>query len=238
MKRGLFLVLAILTLQYTSAQNRSVLVVAGGHSFDTLAFFTMLDALPGINYDFMLQPEANRYLANNELISYDIVVFYDMWRNISEEEKQAYERVTQEGKPLLFLHHSLVSYQNWPGFENIIGGRYVEPPENDPQMEVIKSTYRHDVWIEVTVCDKSHPVTEGMNHFRIFDEVYGNYRVGEGVKPLLLTNHPESTPVIAWENRYRNSRIIYIQPGHGVQAFENEHFRNLIARSIIYLCDN
>jgi uncharacterized protein len=237
MKVRLLTVLIMLCFQFSSAQSTSVLVVAGGHSFDTVSFFNLLEKIPGIGYDFMLQPEANRFLTEHEDNSYDLLLFYDMWQPIEDAEKQAFIKLTESGKPMLFLHHALVSYQLWPEFEKIIGGRYVEPLKNDPRGTLEKSTYRHDVWIDITVADKTHPVTLGMNNFRIFDEVYGNFRVGKQVKPLLKTNHPESTEIIAWENKYNNSRIIYIQPGHNHHAYENEYYLKLITQAINYLSE-
>jgi uncharacterized protein len=237
MRVSLITVLTMLFFQFSSAQSISVLVVAGGHSFDTVSFFNMLDKIPGVGYDFMLQPEANRFLAENEDNSYDVLLFYDMWQPIEDAEKQAYLKLTESGKPMLFLHHALVSYQLWPEFEKIIGGRYVQALKNDTREALSVSTYRHDVWVDMVVQDRSHPVTSGMSNFRIFDEVYGNFRVGGQVKPLLKTNHPESTETIAWENRYKNSRIIYIQPGHNHHAYESENYLRLITQAIHYLSD-
>ena len=114
MKVVLLLFLAFLTLNSLHAQNHSVLIIAGGHSYDTLSFSNMFDQMEGLNYDFMLQPEANRYLASLDVPPYSLLIFYDMWEPISEQEKAAYLRFTEKGVPMLFLHHALVSYQAWP----------------------------------------------------------------------------------------------------------------------------
>ena len=117
----------------------------------------------------------------------------------------------------------------------IIGGRYAENKRKElwPKSEL--STYKHDVWVDVQVVESKHPVTAGIKDFRIFDEVYGNYKVGRKVRPLLKTTHPESTPVIAWENKYNNSTIIYLQPGHDANAFKSAELRQLISQAIKYL---
>ncbi len=228
-------ILSVVAFFPAPAQNRSLLIIAGGHSFDTLAFFNIFDHMEGVAYDFLIQPEANRFLAITEEIPYDILLFYDMWQPINEEEKAAYIRLTEAGKPMIFMHHSLVSYQEWPEFEKLIGGRYKENKKKElwPSSEL--STYKHDVWVDVQVVEPNHQVTAGIKNFRIFDEVYGNYKVGEKVRPLLKTSHPESTPVIAWENKYNNSTIIYLQPGHGASAYKSAEFRQLISQTIKYL---
>jgi hypothetical protein len=195
----------------------------------------MMDKIPDIGYDFLIQPEANRYLASVDTLPYRLLIFYDMWEPLKEEEKNAYLKLTESGKPMLFLHHALVSYQEWPEFEKIIGGRYVQDMKNGRSKPEELSTYKHDVWINIMICDHQHPVTAGMDHFRIFDEVYGNYRVGEQVKPILKTDHPESTEVIAWENHYNNSTIIYIQPGHDKKTYEDDNYLQLLKQSVKYL---
>jgi type 1 glutamine amidotransferase len=233
----LLLVLVTLTLSMSGlhAQNKSILIIVGGHSFDTLSFTSIFDKIPDFGYDMIYQPEANRIISESDDLDYDLLVFYDMWEPISETEKEGYLKLTEIGVPMLFLHHSLASYQQWPVFEQIIGGKYVQPSkiEDIPKSEL--STYKHDVWVDVEVVDDNHPVTKGIQNFRIFDEVYGNYRVGENVRPLLRTNHPESSPIIAWENKYNQSVILYIQPGHGKEVYENILYQKLIARSLKYL---
>jgi uncharacterized protein len=215
------------------AQPVKIMLVTGGHSYDTLQFFQMFDALEGIEYEHFLQPSANKAIASGQAGQFDVLVFYDMWRDVSEQEQQAYIDLTKQGKPILFLHHALASYQKWPEFEKILGGKYIEKGSETSAEEL--STYKHDVWIHVQVPNPEHPVTKGIKPFRIFDEVYGNFRVLPKVTPLLKTDHPESGPVIAWENRYNSSVIVFLQPGHDKNAYESENYRRLILQSIKYL---
>ena len=215
------------------AQPVKIMLVTGGHSYDTLQFFQMFDALEEVEYEHYLQPSANRAIADGQAEKFDVLVFYDMWQPVSDEEKQAYLDLTRKGKPFLFLHHALVSYQQWNDFEDIIGGKYIERNQDIPSDQL--STYRHDIWVDVEVADPDHDATREMKNFRIFDEVYGNYKVSSKVKPLLKTNHPESSPVIGWENRYNSSVIIFLQPGHDKNAYESEDYRKLISQSVKYL---
>jgi len=212
-----------------------VMLVTGGHNFDSISFFQMFEGMEDIEYEHFVQPHANEAIKNGEAEKFDVLVFYDMWRDISEAERKAYLDLTIQGKPFLFLHHSLCSYQQWDDFEKIVGGKYVQKSENLPEDEL--STYRHDVWIDVSVPDADHPVTRGMSDFRLFDEVYGNYRVSSSVKPLLKTDHPESEPVIGWENHFNASTIIFLQPGHGSRTYKSENYRKLVSNAISYLAD-
>ncbi len=137
---------------------------------------------------------------------------------------------------MVFLHHSLVSYQHWPEFQKIIGGKYVLESSDD----VGKSTYRHDVEIPVEIVgsDKTgKSIVAGMSDFQLFDEVYGNFIVNKGVAPLIRTGHPESSPIIGWAHRYKKSRIVYLQPGHDHKAYQNENFQKLLQNSIEWVIE-
>lgn len=235
MKRIFFLAQLLLVVMWGEAQPAkpiNIMLVTGGHAFDTLQFFQMFDSLEGITYTHYAQPKANQTIAAGKAENFDVLVFYDMWQNISDAEKNAYLKLTREGKPFLFLHHALVSYQKWPAFEKILGGKYVEKSPDVPVNE--QSTYEHDVWVYIRTA-QNHPVTKGFSHLRFFDEVYGNFRVSEDVTPLLKTTHPKSTPLIGWENTFNSSKIMYIQPGHDYRTFATEDYRKLLTRAIYYL---
>ncbi len=232
MKRIFVLLTFAFCFTFANAQTIKLMVVTGGHSYDTLQFFEMFDALPGIEYQHFLQPKANQKLVNDFAKDFDVVVFYDMWKSISGVEKSAYLKLTQLGKPLLFLHHSIASYQDWPGFEEILGGKYVEKGVGVPVED--QSNYEHDVWVYSKV-ENYTPVTVGLDEPRFFDEVYGNVRISDKVLPLLRTRHPKSMEFIAWQHKYNNSQVVYIQPGHDYRTYQNEEYRKLLLQAIKFL---
>ena len=208
------------------AQPR-VMVVTGGHDFDHKPFTAMFNSMK-INWQEIEQPRANDMIAADSTSQFDVLVFYDMYPDLTDAQKAGYLRLLQQGKGMVFLHHALVSYQEWPKFEKIIGGKYIQtagPGET-------ASTYQHDVTVNLHVLDKTHPVTAGLDDFELFDEVYGDFRVLPYITPLLTTDNPQSSPVIGWVHQYENSRIVFIQPGHGREAYENPNFRRLLYQAI------
>jgi len=235
MKNVLILVPFFILSLVASARRPVVLIITGGHSYDTTAFFNMFSRMHGIKYDKIMQPQANQAISEGKTMKYDVLVFYDMWQSISESEKQGYLLLCKSGKPMIFMHHALVSYQEWPEFEEIRGGKYFENTKNVHYKASELSTYRHDVWVDYRIENPDHPVSRGLEDFRLFDEVYGNYRVNKNSKPLLTTNHSESSRVVAWENRYMNSTILFIQPGHDSHAFSDQNFSRLMRQAIFYL---
>ena len=208
------------------------MLITGGHAFDTIQFFQLFDKMEGIEYEHFSQPAANREIVQGTAEDFDVLVFYDMWNDISQTEKASYINLTKEGKPFLFLHHSLASYQNWNLFEKLIGGKYIEKGVGVPEDEL--STYEHDVWVYM-IPVMNHPVTKGFGTIKLFDEIYGNTRVSDDVLPLFKSNHPKSSRIIAWENAFNLSKIIYLQPGHDYRSFESENYRKLLRQTILYL---
>lgn len=226
------LILSVLILgpMSASAKKLNVLIVTGGHDFDRKSFFEMFDSFKGISYTELKHPEANLQLGKINPKTYDAIVFYDMPKTISEAEKESYHKLMKVGKGLVFMHHSLASYQQWDEFKTIIGGKYHEE-KNTPA----SSTYQHDVNFKVKVLNPSHPVTKGITDFEILDEVYGNTEVLPEVTPLLTTDHPQSSKTIGWTLQKENSRIVYIQLGHDKNAWFNPNYQKLIQQSIAYV---
>ncbi len=232
MKRSQLLIFSFLTVfsVFASAKNTRILIVTGGHDFDRKSFFEMLDSFQNISYTELKHPEANWQLGEMNPKTFDAVVFYDMPKSISEEEKKSYFKLLKLGKGFVFLHHSLASYQDWNEFKTIIGGKYHEE-QNSPA----SSTYQHDINFKVKITDPKHPVTKGINDFEILDEVYGNTEVLPGVIPLLTTDHPLSSKIIGWTNKIENSRIVYLQPGHDKNGYFNPNYQKLLKQAIIYV---
>ncbi len=227
-----FTILLVFLLSGCSNSVTKVLVITGGHSYDTVEFIDVFNSIKYIEFDTLIQPAANKFLTTDEASNYDIFVFYDMWEPISEEEKQAYIHLLDAGKGMVFMHHSLVSYQQWPEFEKIIGGRYKQPRFRGDTLDI--SSYKHDINIPVRVLDTGHPVTKGIRDFTIHDEAYKNTFRLESVTPLLGTENPYCTDVLAWAHTYSNSRIVYLLLGHDKQAFGNKHFRRLTSNAILW----
>jgi len=218
---------AILFSSCLPQSEHNILIVTGGHDFEREAFFQMFDEMPGIDYQELMHPDANHIYDSPRINAYDVLLFYDMAKEIEDAHKSAFIKLLEQGKGMVFLHHSLASYQTWDEFEKIIGGRYLE---SGPEQE--RSTYQHDVEFTVQVARKNHPVTRGLKDFVIHDEVYGNFKVLPGVQSLLTTTHPESGDVIGWTNQYGESRIVYLQLGHDHHAYENPDFLRLVRQAI------
>jgi hypothetical protein len=214
------------------AAKLKVLVVTGGHGFEKEAFFKVFEENPEIAFTAAAHGRTNATAYEREdWLSYDVVVLYDMMKEITPAQKAKFLALFDKGIGLVVTHHAIASYQHWPDYERIIGGRY---PEEDGKSGVITAEhgYEHDVEVPVVIVAKDHPVTAGLKDFTIRDEIYWGYRVQPEVTPLITTTHPKSGKPLAWARTEGKSRVVYLQLGHGPSAFGNPNYRQLVAQSI------
>jgi type 1 glutamine amidotransferase len=219
------------------APKLKVLVVTGGHGFQREPFFQVFKQNSEIIFAEAKHTENANVYDRGDLLSHDVVVLYDMPKTITDAQKEKFLALFKKGVGVVVLHHALVSYQHWPEYERIIGGRY---PEEDGKSGAVTDQvgWQHDVDVPVVIVAKDHPITKGLKDFVIHDEIYWGFRVGSDVTPLLTTTHPKSGKPLMWTRTEGKSRLVYLQLGHGPSAFKDPNFRELVARSIRWVASS
>lgn len=209
-----------------------VLVVTGGHGFEKEPFFKTFQDNPDIVFTAATQGKTAEVYERADLLGYDVVVLYDMLNTITETQKAKFLSLFDKGVGLVVTHHALCSYQDWPEYERIIGGKYLRKPEVMDGKTWPASGYQHDEDIPVVVVAKGHPICAGVKDFTIHDETYSNFRVQTDVTPLLTTTHPRNSQTVAWTRTQGKSRVVFLQLGHDHAAYENPNYRRLLAQSM------
>lgn len=218
--------------------NKKILVVTGGKEFEEKEFYKMFSSFSNIAFDKTQKPEAFDLFAGEMVQEYSAVVFYDMVRQTSDAHKNNFQKIFERGIGCVFLHHSLVSHQDWDEYETILGGKYYERSYEDEGKKYGPSTYKHDQDFNIIVIDSNHPITKGMKDFPLHDEIYINYKIHKYVVPILKTDNCESGKYLGWTNVYKKSRIVYLQPGHDHLTYANNNFRTLVKNSIDWASGN
>lgn len=209
-----------------------LLVVTGGHAFDP-GFWEILNNRPEWAMERRAHQPAGTASVYDVPIAddFDAVLLYDMPRSITPVQQQNFLALFERGVGVVVLHHALASYQQWSTFEEVTGLRMREKGEGG----LPPYTFRHDVTFDLQRVEGKHPVLDGVPSFSVFDETYGQMYYHPDIQPLMVTNHPSSLPVAVWARKYKNSRLVMIQPGHGPEIFAIPHFRRLIANSIVWV---
>jgi uncharacterized protein len=209
-----------------------VLLLTGGHGFEKEPFLKVFEDNRDISFTHVSHGKPDSFGYDRpDLLSYDVVVLYDMLQKISDAQKTNFLSLFKRGIGLVVTHHAIVSYQEWPEFERIIGGTY---PENQAKKGQVTAQlgYEHDVEVPVVIVATNHPVTAGLKDFTLVDEIYWGFRTRPDVTPLITTTQPKSGKPLAWARTEEKSRVVYLQLGHGPSAFTNANYRALIANSI------
>jgi type 1 glutamine amidotransferase len=157
-----------------------------------------------------------------------------MNQGITEEQKGWLLEMLRAGKGLVVLHHALCSYSKWPEWNRLVGGKYIFEREEIDKKVWEPSTYQHGIDLTVKIADRRHPITRGLKEFAIHDEAYGGYWVSPKVHPLLKVSHPQSSEIIGWTSQYGKARVVVLQGGHDGKAYENESYRTLVQRAVLW----
>jgi type 1 glutamine amidotransferase len=156
------------------------------------------------------------------------VLLYDFQEQMTDAQKARLLALFDRGTGLVVLHHALLSYQDWPEYERIAGGKYLLDNETVDGKTTPASTYEADVELDVQVAAKGHPVTAGVGDFHMKDEMYRRVRNTPDINVLLnAEGHP-----LAWARDEKKSRVVGIIVGHGVGSYSNPNFQRLLAQSI------
>ncbi len=231
---AILLAITFLSIPGLAADPINLLIITGGHDFQREPFFAMFDQMQEIDYTERQHPQARQLFEDGRAADYDVILMYDMWQEITPEQKRGFLQYLDSGKGLIVLHHALASYQDWPTFLDIVGGTYILNPDGreiDDQTHP-PSVYKHDVEMDINLADKEHPITQGISPYRILDETYGKMYIRPGVHPLLTCNHPTSTGIVGWTHNYKQAKVVAIQGGHDQHAYQNPNFSQLVENAI------
>ncbi|MBN2375197.1 MAG: ThuA domain-containing protein [Sedimentisphaerales bacterium] len=210
----------------------SVAVVTGGHDFERDPFWKMFDSFDGILYLSAEQRDQSEIFEDISKWPYDVIVLYNMTQEISEQRRENFKKLLDKGVGLVALHHSIASFQEWPEYRKIIGGRYYLKDTVENGVLYKPGSYQHDLDLNIKVANRQHPITLGLEDFVIHDESYKGSAFESSNEVLLTTNHPTSDEPVCWVSNYGKSRICYIQLGHGPEAYGNENYRQLVKQAI------
>jgi type 1 glutamine amidotransferase len=209
-----------------------VLLTTGGHGFEAEPFYATFDAMADVQYTKAELPKDAGLLKPGLEEQFDCIVMYDMVAGISPEQQKALVELLNRGIGLVSLHHNLGAHRDWDEFRKIIGGKFCLADQVIDGKEYKKTPWAHGQVLKVTVVDKKHPITQGVDDFEIHDETYGLFYTAPNIHVLLKTDHPNNNPELAWTTSYGKSRVFYLMLGHDGLAYENPNFRKLVHQGI------
>ena len=217
---------------YKQSSAVKVAVITSGHAFNQKLFLEMFNSFEGIEYVHVALKDGSEIFEDIDNWPYDVIVLYNMTQKISPKRQRNFVKLLNNGVGLVALHHSMGAFQKWPEYRKIIGARYFLSDVVENGISYKTSAYKHDVDIPVIIENKHHPIVKDMKGFTIHDEIYRNCFVEPDNNILLTTDAPSSDKGICWTRQYGKSKVCYIQPGHGLGAYNNANYRTLVSNAI------
>lgn len=219
-------------------RSLKIAVITGGHPFDVQPFHRLVRTMPGVDAfiqhtdEFASEPQEVRD-------SYDALLFYSMvQQSISDDvawyagkPKTTYERLGQTRQGVVLLHHALMSYQDWPLWDELTGmkSRYM-------------TSFHQNEQVQVEVADPHHPIVRGIESWNMLDETY---IMKTAVMPdnvpgnqiLLRTNNASSIPILGWTRMFGQARVFCFASGHGQDTYANASFQRVLANGVRWVAE-
>ncbi|MBN2292518.1 MAG: ThuA domain-containing protein [Pirellulales bacterium] len=209
-----------------------VAVVTGGHRFNETEFLKIFQSLYGITFEHHPEKVGGELFEDISNWPYDVVVLYNYQRKITPKQQKNFLRLMDQGIGLVVLHHANDAYLNWPEYSKITGVVFHNDKWKQGGVEMARSGWKDGVKFKVHVADPDHPIVQGLVDYDITDETYCRTTIDPDVDVLLTTEEPTSDKILGWTKTYRNSRVCYLQSGHGPTAYKNPNYIKLVRRAI------
>ncbi len=155
-------------------------------------------------------------LAGGRLSPYDICILCTALSDLTEEQEQGILDFVDDGKKLFGIHSATVVGEEHRRYIDLIGGRFLHHPP------------RHE--FQVKIEDGAHPITKGIEDFKITDELYVLDRTPRGVHILATTLWEEKPQPLLYTKS--GGRVLYNALGHDQAAHNHPVFRKLVIQGV------
>lgn len=196
-----------------------VLLLVGGGVHDWRACGAVLKELLAAQPDFNLSvvEDDQRILSSRELYGFQSMVLYWTVGEITAAEVAAWSRWLKSGRGLLGIHGAAASFKASDPYRAMLGGYLLGHP---PLREYL-----------VSVLDREHPVTAGIEEFTVRDEQYlCSY---DGRLNVLATALYQGRPhPVIWARGWGRGRVLFNALGHDADACRHSVFQELVVRGV------
>ncbi len=135
----------------------------------------------------------------------------------TEAVQQAFDDYVSEGGRLLVLHSGTASYQDEPILRKLIGGVFVQHPEQ----------------CLVSLLPKgSHPITEGFQAFTEKDEHYFMEKDDPEAVHFLEAKSEHGSETGGWTRKHGKGKVCVLTPGHNLPVWLHPEYQKLLNQSL------
>jgi type 1 glutamine amidotransferase len=161
------------------------------------------------------------------LKAYDVIVFTIFSRRIAMLPGQAQENLlnfVKGGKGFFVQHLATASFAKWEEFGKLCGRKWVMGTSGHGPRAVFTAK----------VVDKEHPITAGMEDFKVDDELYAKLQGTGDINVLVEADSDWSnkTEPLVFTLSYGKGRTVHNAFGHDRKALMTPNVQKIIARGV------
>lgn len=156
---------------------------------------------------------------------YDVIIltmFNAHFPTISDQAKENLIQFINEGKGFVVCHLATASFKEWDEFKTICGRVWVMGTSgHNPRSQ-----------FDAKVVNKEHPITKGIEDFKIFDELYAKLQGDSEITVLVEADSDFSnkTEPLCFVKEYGKGRVFNTAFGHDYKAIKHETYKKILTR--------
>ncbi len=225
-----FFLAAILAAAQPLKPVRILLLVGGQyHDYDRLpqSLVENLQARlkKSLSAEFTVTKDLNA-LRKDQLSQYDALMMNVCEQTpLSSEQKQGFLGSVRDGLPMIALHCTFWSFQDWPEFKQVLGA--------------FVPGHRHFGTFCLQAARTDSPILEGIEpRFELTDEPYIVNDRDPSMEVLIRTCRPlpdrEGTEPEVWTKMYGKGRIFAMTFGHDAKSQESSSYLTLLSNGLLW----
>jgi type 1 glutamine amidotransferase len=208
----------------SSAALADVLAEAGIDSETTFDMTAGLESLSGDAYA-MVTINALRW---GMMTAEKYAPYRAEWAyRIPESSRRALTGFVEAGGALLGMHTASICFDDWPGWQQLLGGQWVWGRSHHPPLGEVRAR----------PVSAAHPVTDGVAPFTVNDEVYHGLALEPDVVGLLEADAGEGPQPLVWAREVGRGRVVYDALGHDAASICEPEHRRLLRQAGAWLTE-
>jgi len=240
MKRSVFVIalICVAALSFCAPANAAekpvqirVLLITGDdvdvHPWREISETTREILVKTKRFDVKVCEDPHILESETALKAYDVIVFTIFSRRIKMLPGQAQENLlnfVKGGKGFFVQHLATASFAKWEEFGKLCGRKWVMGTSGHGPRAVF----------EANVVNKEHPITAGLEDFKVDDELYAKLQ-GTGKINVLVqadSDWSKKTEPLVFTLSYGKGRTVHNAFGHDRKALMTPNVQKIIARGV------
>jgi type 1 glutamine amidotransferase len=209
-----------------------VLLIAGDdvgpyHDWRDISESTRDVLVSSTRFDVKVSEDPLILESGTALKAYDVIVLTMYNRSVPTITGQAKENLlnfVKQGKGFYVQHLGSASFSEWEEFGKFCGRKWVMGTSGHGPRSVFK----------VNIVNKEHPITQGIDDFKIFDELYAKLQGDSEIDVLVSTysDWSKQTEPLVFSRSYGKGRCVHNALGHDFKAIKNTSMQQIIRRAV------